>query len=47
VFDHLNNCARLSSNRSNPKVIQRFADDFSYEPVTFTGIGSTPIIIPT
>jgi hypothetical protein len=27
------------SNRSNPKVIQRFADDFSYEPVIFTSIG--------
>ena len=41
VFDHLNNIAYVSlSNRSNPKVIQRFADDFSYEPVTFTSIGS-------
>jgi hypothetical protein len=41
VFDHLNKIAYVSlSNRSNPKVIQRFADDFSYEPVTFTGIGS-------
>src|SRR4029453_17119914 len=28
------------SNRSNPKMIQRFADDFSYEPVIFTSIGS-------
>src|SRR5262249_20902423 len=27
------------SNRSNPKVIQRFADDFGYEQVTFTSIG--------
>src|SRR4029450_2827948 len=27
-------------NRSNEKVIQRFADDFRYEPVTFTSIGS-------
>ena len=41
VFDHLNNVAYVSlSNRSNPKVIQRFADDFRYEPVTFTSIGS-------
>jgi len=41
VFDHLNNVAYVSlSNRSNPKVIQRFANDFSYEPVTFTSIGS-------
>jgi hypothetical protein len=40
VFDHLNRIAYVSlSNRSNPKVIQRFADDFSYEPVTFTSIG--------
>jgi hypothetical protein len=40
VFDHLNKIAYVSlSNRSNPKVIQRFADDFSYEPVTFTSIG--------
>ena len=41
VFDHLNTIAYVSlSNRSNPKVIQRFADDFRYEPVTFTSIGS-------
>src|SRR5437867_4106694 len=40
VFDHLNKIAYVSlSNRSNPRVIQRFADDFSYEPVLFTGIG--------
>jgi hypothetical protein len=40
VFDYLNKIAYVSlSNRSNPKVIQRFADDFSYEPVTFTSIG--------
>jgi hypothetical protein len=40
VFDHLNKIAYVSlSKRSNPKVIQRFADDFSYEPVTFTSIG--------
>src|SRR5215469_2948685 len=41
VFDHLNKIAYVSlSNRSNPKMIQRFADDFGYEPVTFTSIGS-------
>jgi len=41
VFDHLNNIAYVSlSNRSSPKMIQRFADDFSYEPVIFTSIGS-------
>src|SRR4051794_5001752 len=41
VFDHLNNIAYVSlSNRSNLKMIRRFADDFSYEPVTFTSIGS-------
>src|SRR5215472_17593885 len=42
VFDHSNKIAYVSlSNRSNPKVIQRFADDFSYEPVTFTSVGSS------
>ena len=41
VFDHMNKIAYVSlSNRSDPKVIQRFADDFSYKPVTFTSIGS-------
>ena len=41
VLDHLNKIAYVSlSNRSNPKLIQRFADDFGYEPVTFTSIGS-------
>jgi hypothetical protein len=41
VLDHLNKIAYVSlSNRSNPKVIRRFAEDFSYEPVTFTSIGS-------
>jgi hypothetical protein len=41
VLDHVNKIAYVSlSNRSNPKVIQRFADDFSYQPVTFTTIGS-------
>jgi hypothetical protein len=40
VLDHLKKIAYVSlSNRSNPEVIQRFADDFSYEPVTFTSIG--------
>jgi hypothetical protein len=46
VFDHLNKIAYVSlSNRSNPKVIQRFANDFSYEPVTFTSIGSNGLPI--
>jgi hypothetical protein len=41
VLDHLNKIAYVSlSNRSNPKVIRRFAEDFSYEPVTFTSSGS-------
>ena len=41
VFDHLNKIVYVSlSSRSNPKMIQRFADDFSYEPVIFTSIGS-------
>src|SRR5215831_1060832 len=41
VFDHPNKIAYVSlSNRSNPKVIQRFADDFGYEPVTFTSVDS-------
>jgi len=41
VFDHLNKIAYVSlSHRSNPKVVQRFADDFGYEPVSFTSIGS-------
>jgi hypothetical protein len=40
VFDYVNKIAYVSlSNRSNPKMIQRFADDFSYEPVIFTSIG--------
>ena len=40
VLDHPNQIAYVSlSNRSNPKVIQRFADDFNYEPVTFNSIG--------
>jgi hypothetical protein len=41
VLDHLNKIAYVSlSNRSNPKVIRRFANDFSYESVTFTSISS-------
>jgi len=41
VLDHVNKIAYVSlSNRSNPKVIQRFAEDFSYDPVTFTSIDS-------
>jgi hypothetical protein len=40
VLDHVNKIAYVSlSNRSNPKVIRRFAEDFGYEPVTFTSIG--------
>jgi len=40
VLDHLNKIAYVSvSNRSNPKLIQRFADDFGYEPIIFTSIG--------
>jgi hypothetical protein len=41
VLDHVNRIAYVSlSNRSNPKVIERFAEDFGYEPVTFTSMGS-------
>jgi hypothetical protein len=41
VLDHLNKIAYVSlSNRSNPKVIQRFAEDFCYEPLTFTSVGT-------
>jgi hypothetical protein len=41
VLDRVNKIAYVSlSNRSNPKVLRRFASDFSYEPVTFTSIGS-------
>jgi hypothetical protein len=41
VFDQVNKIAYVSlSNRSNPKVIQRFAQDFGYEPIIFTSIGS-------
>jgi hypothetical protein len=40
VFDHPSKIAYVSlSNRSNLKVIRRFADDFGYESVTFTSIG--------
>ena len=39
VLDHVKRIAYVSlSNRSNPKVIQRFADDFGYEAVTFTSV---------
>jgi hypothetical protein len=39
VLDHLNKIAYVSlSNRSDPKVMQRFAEDFNYEPVTFASI---------
>ena len=40
VLDHVNKTVYVSlSNRSNPKVVRRFADDFGYEPVTFTSFG--------
>jgi hypothetical protein len=40
VLDHVNRVAYVSlSNRSNPKVIRRFADDFGYESITFTSVG--------
>src|SRR6478672_1725383 len=40
VLDHLNKIAYVSlSNRSNPKMIERFTEDFSYDPITFTSIG--------
>lgn len=40
VLDHVNRIAYISlSNRSNPKLIERFAEDFGYDPVTFTSIG--------
>jgi hypothetical protein len=40
ALDHVNKIGYVSlSNRSNPKVIWRFAEDFGYEPVTFTSIG--------
>src|SRR5213079_2426509 len=40
VLDHVNRIAYVSlSNRSDPKVVRRFADDFGYEPVTFTSVG--------
>jgi hypothetical protein len=41
VLDHLNKIAYVSlSNRSDPAVIHRFTEDFNYEPVSFTSIGS-------
>src|SRR5438094_2794264 len=41
VLDHLNKFVYVSlSNRSSPKMIQRFADDFGYQPVIFTAIDS-------
>jgi len=40
VLDHVNRIAYVSlSNRSNLKVIERFAENFGYEPVTFTSTG--------
>lgn len=49
VLDRVNRIAYVSlSHRSNPKVIQRFAKDFDYEPVTFTsfGLDGQPIYHP-
>ena len=41
VLDHLNKIVYVSlSNRSNPTMIRRFANDFGYESVIFTSIGS-------
>ena len=41
VLDHLHHLAYVSlSKRSNPKVIERFAKDFGYEPIVFTSIGN-------
>jgi hypothetical protein len=46
VLDHPNKIAYVSlSNRSSPKVIRRFAEDFSYEPVIFTSIDSNGQVI--
>src|SRR5205823_5982015 len=40
VLDHVNKLAYVSlSKRSASTVVRRFADDFGYEPVTFTSIG--------
>jgi len=40
VLDHVNRIAYVSlSNRSTEKVIRRFAEDFSYQPIAFTSIG--------
>ena len=40
MLDHYDKIAYVSlSNRSDLKVIHRFAEDFSYEPVTFTTDG--------
>src|SRR4051794_37074425 len=46
VLDHTNRIAYVSiSNRSNPKVIRRFSQDFGYEPVMFSsnGLDGQPI----
>src|SRR5213595_893418 len=40
VLDHVNRLAYVSlSKRSASTVVRRFADDFGYEPVTFTSVG--------
>jgi hypothetical protein len=41
VLDHLNNIAYISlSNRSHSNLIERFAEDFGYQPITFTSTDS-------
>ncbi len=41
VLDYLNKSAYVSlSNRSDPKMIHRFASDFGYEAVVFSSIGA-------
>jgi hypothetical protein len=40
VLDYVNRIAYVSlSKRSNLKIVRRFAQDFGYEPLTFTSIG--------
>src|SRR5690349_2495403 len=41
VLDHLNHIAYVSlSNRSHSKMIHRFAEEFGYQPITFTSTDS-------
>jgi hypothetical protein len=40
VLDHVNKIAYVAlSSRSSPRMVERFAGDFGYEPVIFTSIG--------